>query len=322
MSVEFVQSVKEDYIWAEGIVTYRGDEFPQLVLIPYPGGRKQYEPMKDEPALFRKFIRAGRKLPLAPVPPEALEPVRTFALEYGELGVRSFVTVMDSSLLPAWAHGNGQAWGETFNDWFCQASLMIAAMDLYETIEKAEKGNKEAIDNLRERIHLGRANGLICYCRMKGPSTTNDQSIHLLRDKDAYLRPAFRERDWKALARAALVKYVDERLDDSSAHHSEGTTYLDRGNTRATLIRDSRGSYRLGTAPTRLIGALWLQFAQMLAGKEWRECPVCETDFEVGFEEYSVGRPAKRRSARFCSDACRYMYHNKLKPRRTASGPR
>ena len=79
------------------------------------------------------------------------------------------------------------------------------------------------------------------------------------------------------------------------------------GGAAATLQWDS-GSMTFGLrfAPTSLLAALWLQFASALTEqKQYRECMRCKRPVEI-----AGGRGGRRSQTKFCSDKCRYTFHN------------
>lgn len=73
------------------------------------------------------------------------------------------------------------------------------------------------------------------------------------------------------------------------------------------------GKLSLRFRPASLVGALWLQFMQAVTqGGEIRSCDQCGTWFERG------PGTARGRKARFCSDVCRFGFHNQRRTKRDA----
>jgi hypothetical protein len=63
--------------------------------------------------------------------------------------------------------------------------------------------------------------------------------------------------------------------------------------------RAEKHGWELATVPRSLIGALWLQLAQTIAGsKQYKVCPVCGKLFEAS-------RGANRSDRLYCTDACK-----------------
>lgn len=81
----------------------------------------------------------------------------------------------------------------------------------------------------------------------------------------------------------------------------------------AALVSDPlTGAPRLTFRPHSLRGAIQLQLAHKLArGAQLKACVQCGANFEAGIN-------GKRGDAKFCSDACRYIFNNKKKQARRA----
>jgi hypothetical protein len=75
------------------------------------------------------------------------------------------------------------------------------------------------------------------------------------------------------------------------------------------LLPDKSGGRKLALRPHSLDGALTLCAARMIAsGTTFNTCEHCKAPFLGGGA--GRGRNKKRADARFCSDACRWGYHN------------
>jgi hypothetical protein len=75
------------------------------------------------------------------------------------------------------------------------------------------------------------------------------------------------------------------------------------------LIPDKEGGRKLAIRPNNLFEALPLYAAHMIAtGTTFHTCEHCKAPFLGGGA--GRGRNRKRADARFCSDACRWGYHN------------
>ena len=81
------------------------------------------------------------------------------------------------------------------------------------------------------------------------------------------------------------------------------------GHVGVFLFPDGNGGRRLSLRPTGLGDALTLSAARMIAtGTTFNICEHCKAPFLGGGA--GRGRNKKRADARFCSDACRWGYHN------------
>jgi hypothetical protein len=80
-----------------------------------------------------------------------------------------------------------------------------------------------------------------------------------------------------------------------------------KGQIDILLIPDANNKPMLSLQPRRLHQALTLYAARMIAtGTTFNICENCKTPFLSG----GSGRNKKRGDARFCSDTCRWKYHN------------
>lgn len=300
MSVEFMQWVCQDYVWITGLVS--GREVRGLVSHPCP--RTSFEPMKDRPALFKKFAQLGLCLD-----PLNLDAIRAFACEYGTLGRYARMTLTHTDGLPPWVGPEpvSQTIVETSDDWQNEARIMAAAVELYDAIRSQNKAK------LEEAITLEGSASLLYKIECGGSSESSCVDLH--RASNSYLRPAYEQRDIATLARACLAQVVNGHLDDTSASF-EGTLNvieIRKGNTRAGIVCRADGGLELHTIPTSLLGALWMQFALVVTGqREFKTCPNCLSDFEVGWEKEGE-RETKKRSAKYCSQGCHDAYHNRRK---------
>jgi hypothetical protein len=83
------------------------------------------------------------------------------------------------------------------------------------------------------------------------------------------------------------------------------------GDLGVFLIPDADNNPVLALRPTSTFGALELVAARLIAtGTTFNICENCKTPFLSGG---SRGRNKRRGDARFCSDRCRYEFHNRRK---------
>jgi hypothetical protein len=84
-------------------------------------------------------------------------------------------------------------------------------------------------------------------------------------------------------------------------------SWLSRACSPALLAEPNDGSFQLKMIPHDLIGFMWVQFAEAVAGgKEFRQCASCARWMEIAPGQ---GRPEKV----YCSDACRMRAYRKRK---------
>jgi hypothetical protein len=82
---------------------------------------------------------------------------------------------------------------------------------------------------------------------------------------------------------------------------------LSNASSRALLWEPNGGSFQLKFVPHNLIGFLWAQFSEAVAGgKKFRQCASCTRWMEIAPGQ---GRPEKN----YCSDACRMRAYRKRK---------
>ncbi len=320
MSVEFVQYVLEDCALVKGLV--KGNETCGIVFHSSP--KKTYEPMRDEPTLFKKFAKVGSRQ----VPPD-VNTIFAFARVYGNLGRFAAMTLTEGNKLPPWFPSRqgellmrdqtGQrVVVELLDDWRNESEHMAAVYAFHSAVEQKD------MSKLKDIVRLGPSDEprrLSCHVDYGYANEDCFVDLNLLRN--SHLRPAYDTRQILPLARACLVQIVNKHLDDTSVsfNKAENVMELRKGNTRAGIVSRADGGLELHIIPTNLLGAMWLQFAQAVTGqREFKTCPNCGNDFEVGWEkaEASSQGELKKRSAKYCSTFCHDAYHNKKKSERRA----
>jgi hypothetical protein len=108
-------------------------------------------------------------------------------------------------------------------------------------------------------------------------------------------------RDWLSAQRGNRKRFVS-RINKSLTPINEGLT--------ASLVADAQGEVHVRLTPLDLLGALWLQLALKVAGKETiRACLHCGHWFEAG------AGSGRRLDAKFCSDAHRIEFNSRKRTR-------
>jgi hypothetical protein len=94
-----------------------------------------------------------------------------------------------------------------------------------------------------------------------------------------------------------LQEWINSRLTDACSP--------------ALLWEPNGRSFQIRMVPHDLIGFMWVQFAEAVAGgKEFRQCASCARWMEIA---PGRGRPEKS----YCSDACRMRAYRKRKAQRS-----
>ena len=153
--------------------------------------------------------------------------------------------------------------GDTLDLWQRELAAMKRAVDLW---DRAEAGN---VADLVGRFHW----------------TAQRQDEE---DYEALFGESPPVLDW----REQHIRAARAQVKDTINQHQEGLV------SPALLWRDYT-TLDLYFVPSNLLGALWLQFAEAIAGhKKYRKCQECETWFAFDPDK-------ARRDKVFCSNACR-----------------
>jgi len=249
---------------------------------------RQYLPLREFSGLFRTFS-------LDTEPTE--RNVQTFASRYGTLGVGTGI------LLPLSDGRANVGTGETLESWATEIVDMRLAVNLWDAarcgkavdLERFIHWNQQGVfyeNDIRKgfvRSGDGRESkpGTYRFALIAGANTRPDILAHL-RSGDL-IAPAF----WY------LQGVINEKLEK---HSVTGRLLWD-----ATDREGKQLTVRL--VPKNLIGALWLQFAKALDGRDYRQCENCKLWFEVG------GSRAARSDKKFCSPTCKAAFHRKERER-------
>jgi hypothetical protein len=248
-------------------------------LVAHTTSWRRYQPLTDEPALFRKFAD------LAPTEASIL----VFANRYGGLGVRELIH-----------RANGRpVQGESFERWQQELRAFKAVLRVWDAftvqayedlaewmqletsryrdeLEEEEFDRyircRPSTDSLEARLEMPvRWWSTGGSCRRSGDSTTRNVPTDPVGFAVAYVR-----------------ERVNERLRD---HTSMRLLHRERAPGGLPL--------GLSVVPVNLLGAMWLQCARAIEGDgRYQRCPQCQ-------EWFKVPPKALRENTTYCSPRCR-----------------
>jgi hypothetical protein len=174
-----------------------------------------------------------------------------------------------------------------------------------EALELWDAAESEHHSVLAQRVRWASATEIRCRIPTWWPTAEESPDEHTIISAEHYpeLLPLFRYGELIGPARLAVYLRVNQFME---------------GRVSSRLMLDwPDGRIGLHIRPRALIGALWLQFAQTIAGhRKQRQCQQCERWFEI---QEDTGRPdsdggvarAGRASRLYCSDACRSKAYRK-----------
>jgi hypothetical protein len=256
----------------------RIEDHPQWVLtdglgIGMPFVRTVYPPLKLFPALFRTF---------AQVQPDSREGILGFASEYGNLGIgRPLALTAEDE--PKRLLG---VFGETHQDWANQIVAMRRAVEVWDLLQARDKA---ALSRFIRYQAAGPNNpeAWIYDSRPDLPPKmfplTPGRLQQLIEPVEDLLKPG----DVLMPALFLVQRWINSHLDGQVSPR--------------LLYHLDVGKQVLQFMPSNLLGAMWLQFAQAIAGnKQQRACKECGRWFEISSED--DGRTARKL---FCSDPCK-----------------
>lgn len=274
-------------VWPHGIER-RGDEGPWTrVLIPVAdvddvgAHATRYSPIDDQPALFRQFA--------------ALDPAEStilkFANQYGWLhdyqpvsGGKSPYEIYE----PGRDRHGRLVRGEPIDPWIDAISEMRWAIHLWDMIRTTDH------QQLSKHIRWVGMDKVVLYSdpQTAGSRSGSEQFPSIVHAEDAAVLCAspFATRYRRGFdawwpANVRLYQIIATRLQNNVS----GTMTWQEESERLRLV----------FAPTNLLTALWLQFAQSVHGDtEYHSCQQCGKWFEVD-------STAVRTSRVYCSSACR-----------------
>jgi len=269
-------------------------------MLPQYRETRIYQPLHDEPALFRTF---------ADTPPN-IDGIGAFANKYGPLvGFNGTMTLQRPN-------GPVQIGTEEASIWFENILEMRCLLDVVTMVN-------ERPQDLERHFHWTSADRVVW---VEDPTdaperekviTSPDHRPDLL----AYVRPP----DLRWPAYAFLQDSVNGKLV-GTRRELDGEFLAFGGVTPALLWdpspnqhrRRSLGCLSLHLRPRDLLGALWLQLAVAIAGnKQYRSCPVCGRWFELlsdSSRRPQRGKATAGRASRFyCSTSCRVTAYRRRK---------
>jgi hypothetical protein len=244
-------------------------------------GARRYYPLHSEPALFQVFANTE--------PTE--EGIISFADRYGSLGCTTWMEIPSDGAQPLLDVGiclqkRGESFsgkGEKISQWTKAIYLMRASVRLWNLLRKSDTEELRKHFHVRKNIRSGYGDVLYRTDGTPAPQKTlldwNITTFFV-----SVLLPGPPDLNLYDLAKDFLIRTVNTPLN---LHVSP------------FLERTEQGEVRLRFAPKNLLGALWLQLAQAIAGgSEYRPCPQCRRLFEIS-------RVAGRTDKVYCSNACR-----------------
>jgi hypothetical protein len=249
-----------------------------------PGQRyrtKRYDPLKTAPGLFRTF---------AQVPPKDRDAILAFANQYGKLGIEQALYEMAGDQ-PGRLLGT---WGEKHQEWVEHIDQMRRAIAIWDMVQardaaglsgfirwrRADSGEEYWVYNSYPDLPVNDAGP-------PGPRTQLIEPVEGLFNRDDVFTPAT----------FLVQRWINTHLKDRASPR--------------LLYQLEFGTQVLQIVPHNLLGAMWLQFAHVIAGnKKHRPCKECGKWIEISSED--DGRSARRM---FCSDSCKFRDYRRRKDR-------
>jgi len=225
--------------------------------------------------LFRTFAAAGFG------EDDALK----FVNEFGLLGLKKWE--LDDRM-----DGSRSVPCELLGDWQSEVLAMRAAAGLWDALEYDNA--KYLADSVMQFSDLEPSIARSCevFAKPTGIPAVDDWILLCRCDDwiDFVRLPAGEADDRRAAARELLRSIVNERLKDHCA------LILHRRTEKSSPIKLAPRA-----TPLSLLGAMWWQFARVIAGESsYRKCKACARYIEI-----SAGAHGKPINREFCSDACR-----------------
>lgn len=225
------------------------------------------------PALFREFAEL-----------DGLDQIRKFADQYGVLFNK--YSPVDHVKERGEYYSVGASFGTSLNLWLRKIAEIKSLVDVWESIASGRIKNLGSLISWKE--------GAVHY-HFVTPSRSSRKLLVQAGEENPFkpgevLRPA----------RYALQREINDHLSTEDSSREQALTkisYMPR------LLRDADAQLHLAIRPRNLLSAMWLQFAQVVAGAyELRRCSMCSRHF----------LPA-RNDAVTCSGACRQKKSRKAR---------
>lgn len=279
-----------------------------LTAVVPPFTLRRYAPLRDQPTLFRIFAET----------PPTEEGILTFAAQYGGLGREAAIRILLSDIADA-NTPNPWGWGEPFERWQEEIHTMQRVVSLWDKVQAGdraglarhihwrpgdEKGEQGVLyaswhhlpRSIEAQVDAETAARLFAFGLRKHsgdvplPAEGKFYTAWIVRPGEQH---RFRLGDLGQPALWYVQKYINQYL-------TERTSIAPR-----LLWDPEMTQLELYFVPTSLLGSLWLQFAQAIAGnKSYHQCEYCGKTFEVSLEG---SRPTRL----YCSDACRFKAYRK-----------
>lgn len=280
-----------------------GEDGVFLVAVVPPFQARRYAPLQEQPALFRLFAET----------PPTEDGIQGFANQYGGLGPGVAVRVLLSETADE-TNPHPWGWGESLSRWQEEIFTMRRVVSLWDKVQAGDTGGLAQHIHWRKGDETGEAG--VLYTNL--PYVPPHAAARIPAEQRALL-PLFgiREataRDMPPAENAFIISWIVRAgethpfrpgdlgqpalwyIQTQINEHLTGTVSI----SPRLLWNPEMTELGLYLVPRSLLGALWLQFAQAVAGnKSYRQCEYCAAWFEV-----SLG--ASRPTRLYCSDACRF----------------
>jgi hypothetical protein len=194
--------------------------------------------------------------------------------------------------------------GETWRDWAAAIVEMRRAVEVWDMTEARDAAGLSRLlrwrEGSRRKEHVGTWMQLEGWVYDSHPDLPEGEPAPHLGRVAQFVPPVldlFRPGDVLTPAAFLVQRWINHHL---------------RGKATPRLVYDPKlGRRVIQIVPDNLLAAMWLQFAQAIAGnKEHRACKECGRWFEISSEE--DGRTARRA---FCSDPCKSRDYRRRKDR-------
>jgi hypothetical protein len=275
------------WVLAQPVIPHQPAAEPVRVLAPVGAPQwRRYDPLRDEPALFRTFGEVA--------PTEA--DIQVFASRYGALGLDEPVILPD---------GKG-ARGERLDTWRTELATMHHALRVWEALKA---GAHEDLARWFHRTDHGSFSTIEYHPDEPWPRGVLQQGVQVVSDEladlvwflqgrarhDLVASPEATEpRGW---ALATLRGWVDVRV----GRYTGLRVHYGAADARAVPLA-------LVVVPQHLLGALWVQLALAIErNPRYERCHQCRTWFPVPPK-------ANRPNTRFCSTRCRMQAYRATHP--------
>lgn len=262
----------------------------EVVTTGLPEGRYEIKSFAPPEDLFLRFMDLAI-FSIQPRSQEALGAVREFADLYGLLGLPPCMRTVEGATVR----------GEHAQNWLWEAAQMRQAVDLWNMVGRAEKGDARVAARRELAQHIRRVGGKVVY--------DSHPDLPIPPHWASLLRIEPETKDEHSTVPRMMGTITEQpdqfRADDTLRParwwlQSAITSHLARA-ISGQLEFDGNRDFRLVFSAGGLLEYMWLQFAQAAHGsKLYRQCAVCSNWIIVSPE--GVGARLSRIT---CSNACR-----------------